>query len=219
MLSLKTALTAEQVEAATRLHARLASWKATDAALDFLAQSVPGFDLSACLIKAAAINQLYGTNVYALTRVGAHVAGVMASPDGGDLVERLAAVPSEGRVRRHLSFASKFAHFFVDKDRYPIFDSYAARGLRHHLDGARLPYDDPPAYVDYVEALGALTALSGIECSGREVDRYLWLSGLYRAWRRDAAAKINVEARDLFLGAEHEPVLRGDLLRLVGDAP
>lgn len=219
MLSLKTALTAEQVAAATRLHARLTSWRATDAALDLLAQSVPGFDLSACLIKAAAINQLYGTNVYALTRVGAHVAGVMATPDGDQLVERLAAVSSEGRVRRHLSFASKFAHFFVDKDRFPIFDSYAVRGLRHHLDGTRLPYDDPPAYADYVEALCALTALSGLECSGRELDRYLWLSGLYRAWRRDAEAQINVEARDLFIRAEREPEIRGDLLRLVSDSP
>ncbi len=219
MLSLKTALTAEQVAAATRLHERLTSWKATDAALDLLAQRVTGFDLRACLIKAAAINQLYGTNVYALTRVGAHVAGVMASQADGNLVERLAAVPSEGRVRRHLSFASKFAHFFVDKGRYPIFDSYAVRGLRHHLDGTRLPYDDPPAYADYVEALGALTALSGLKCSGRELDRYLWLSGLYRAWRRDAEAKINVEARDLFVRAEREPAIRDDLQWLVGDAP
>ncbi len=218
MLSLKTALTAEQVAAATRLHSRLTSWRATDAALDLLAQSVPAFDLSACLIKASAINQLYGTNVYALTRASAHAAEVMASPAGDDLVERLAAVPTGGKVRRHLSFASKFAHFFVDKDRYPIFDSYAVRGLRHHLEGARLPYDDPPAYADYVEALSTLTALSGIECSGRELDRYLWLSGLYRAWRRDAEAKINVEARDLFIGVEDEPVIRDDLLRLVGRA-
>lgn len=218
MLSLKTALTAEQVAAASRLHVRLASWKATDAALDLLADRVRGFDLGACLIKAAAINQLYGTNVYALTRVSAHVAGVMASSAGEDLVERLAAVPTEGKVRRHLSFASKFAHFFVDKDRYPIFDSYAVRGLRHHLAGTRLPYDDPPAYADYVEALAALAALSGIECSGRELDRYLWLSGLYRVWQRDAQAKINVEARDLFVAAERETLIRDDLLGLVADA-
>ncbi len=219
MASLRSVLTTDQLSAATRLHSRLASWKATDAALDRLAQRVPEFDLTACLIKAASVNQLYGTNVYALTRVGAHVAEVMAQPDRDDLVERLAAVPTDCKVRRHLSFASKFAHFFVDKDRFPIFDSHAARGLRHHLDGTRLPYDDPPAYADYVEAMGALTALSGVECSGRELDRYLWLSGLYRAWRRNARAKINVEARDLFIGAEREPMVRDDLQRLVGDSP
>lgn len=217
MLTLKTALTTEQIAAATRLHGRLSSWQATDAALDLLAERLPGFDLDSCLIKAATVNQLYGTNVYALTRVGAHLASVMASADRDNLVERLAAVSTEGKVRRHLSFASKFAHFFVDKDRYPIFDSYAVRGLRHHLDGVRLPYDDPPAYADYVEALDALVRLSGVGCSGRELDRYLWLGGLYRAWHRDHAAKINVEARDLFLLSQSDLAVRADLSVLVGE--
>jgi hypothetical protein len=42
-ITLKAPLTAAQIAAATRIHARLSSWKATDEALDALARSMPGF--------------------------------------------------------------------------------------------------------------------------------------------------------------------------------
>ncbi|TAK57524.1 MAG: hypothetical protein EPO22_12095 [Dehalococcoidia bacterium] len=135
MISLKVPLKPAQIAAATRLHVELPSWKTTDAALDLLAVQLPGFDKESCLLKAAAINQLYGTNVYALSRVARHVFDVMKEP-ALDLVERLALVANGPKPRRHLSFASKFAHFYVNKDAYAIFDSYAVRALRHHLDFA-----------------------------------------------------------------------------------
>jgi len=32
-------------------------------------------------------------------------------------------------------FASKFAHFFIDPDQFPIYDSYAVKMLTYHLNG------------------------------------------------------------------------------------
>lgn len=213
-ISLRVPLTSEQVNAATRIHDRLASWKATDAALDDLARSMPGFSLGECLVKASAINQLYGTNVYALGRMAEHLARVLSDPQSDDLVERLAKLTTNGKPRRHLSFASKFAHFYIDKDRFPIFDSYAIERLRFHLSGINLPTDNPPPYADYVAAHQALIALCRLGCTGRELDRYLWVGGLYRAWSRNSEAPINVEVRTLFLKADEDATLRHDLIAL-----
>jgi hypothetical protein len=217
MITLKTPLTAAQVAAATRIHERLNSWKATDAALDGLATSMPGFDHETCLIKASAINQLYGTNVYALPRMAKHLCDVMSeAPIDDDLVERLAALPTDGKIRRHVSFASKFAHFFIDRDRFPIFDSYAQERLRFHLSGATLPTINPPQYPDYVAAHNALIKLCGLQCSGRELDRYLWVGGLYRAWSKNNNAPINVEIRGVFEGAANDQGIAADLATLAG---
>jgi hypothetical protein len=113
-----------------------------------------------------------------------------------------------------VSFASKFVHFFVDRDRYPIFDSYALGGLRHHLSGTKLSTDNPPPYAHYVGALNNLVELAGLACSGRELDRYLWLSGLYRTWSRNPSAQINVEAKRLF--EQHDAAVATDLLVVGG---
>ena len=118
MITLSRPLTAAQISVAGRLHQRLAFWPATDSALDDLAERFPAFDLSACLLKTVAVNQLYGTRVLAIPRMAQHVADVMRDPGRENLVEELAILSSRGKERRHLSFASKFAHFFVDKDRY-----------------------------------------------------------------------------------------------------
>jgi len=217
LISLKVPLTAEQLDAATRLHVRLVSWKATDAALDLLAKRIPEFDFGACLIKASAVNQLYGTNVYALNRVCAHVSDVMKSPDADDLVERIATFREGEKTKHYVSFASKFAHFFIDKDAYPVFDSYALQGLRHHLAGVRFPTDGSPPYADYVAGLASLKTLASLSCSGRELDRYLWLSGLYRAWSNNPKAPINLEARSVFDRKSEDPAINDELRVLSAD--
>jgi len=169
-----------------------------DTALASLSASYPDFDPTSCLIKAAAINQFYGTNVYELPAVANHISTVMTSGQAEDLVEALATVSLQGKTTRYVSFASKFAHFFVDETQFPIVDSYARTRLLYHLSGVSLP--DPPKYADYVAAHRALIDLAALGCSGRALDRYLWLSGLHDAWAR-GERRINVEVRTLLDGA------------------
>jgi len=94
-----------------RLRCRCEGWLVTDEALESRARSFPKFDLKSTLLKVAAVNALYGTNVYAIARMAEHVEKLMQ--DRGsfsadvDLVERLASAP--GLNRRFYSFA--FAHF------------------------------------------------------------------------------------------------------------
>jgi hypothetical protein len=59
--------------------------------------------------------------------------------------------------------------------------------------------------------------LAGITCSASELDRYLWLSGVYRAYL-SGEKRINSEARRLFERAEGESSIALDLSILLGEA-
>lgn len=94
------------------------------------------------LLKAAAVNALYGTQVYAVAEVAEHLCSVLGNttvPATPALVEELAKVKFV-RGSKHItwtfrSFTSKFAHFFIDPDQFPIYDSYAVKMLTYHLNG------------------------------------------------------------------------------------
>ncbi|HUT59027.1 MAG TPA: hypothetical protein VNA25_14355 [Phycisphaerae bacterium] len=192
------------IGAANRCHKQLGQWQAIDRALDALAERFPEFDGDSVLLKATAINALYGTNVMAIWRMADHVRKVIAETDlpsaGPQLVERLAALPKAPRQkkdRRHLSFASKFTHFFVDRDRFPMMDKYTAKMVRFHLGRRQIIRDPARPYSAFCENLKRLRSLAGLTCFTRELDHYLWLAGLYREWL-GGNTKVNVEVKDLF---------------------
>jgi hypothetical protein len=106
-------------------------------------------------------------------------------------------VPS-GRIIRYRSFASKFAHFFISHDRFPIHDSYAADMLRAHL-GPRAPHPDSDAtYMDRAEAFWELAESAGPGADTHRLDRYLRIVGQYRKWAQNRASRINWELRGVF---------------------
>ena len=213
MRKLALSLTLEQIRAANRLHAELTQWRLADQALMALRERFPEFDSEATLLKAAAINSFYGTNVYSVTTVGTHVHDVLAGKDlrsaGPELVDEIACVPGG---KRYVSFASKFAHFFIDAERFPIKDSVTDEMVELHLGKANLRRDTASPYTAFAESLKVLRELTGFAGSNRELDRYLWIRGQYRRWQRDGAAGINREAVRLF--AEPPDRCRRDLLAL-----
>ncbi|MHB9129712.1 MAG: hypothetical protein ACYDBB_01310 [Armatimonadota bacterium] len=196
-------LSSAQISAAITLQSRMPLWGETNRAFQRLHASMPGFDLSASLLKVAVINQLYYTNVFAIARMAEHVTTIMAIPpdDPLRLVEDIAAlppVPGQQHDRKHWSFASKFVYFFVD-DRCPIYDSYAVGMVAYHLGRGRYAWDEDAPFTAFVSHLQQLQQVAGLSCSVGELDTYLWIAGLYRAWSRDTErAQINTEARKLF---------------------
>jgi len=197
-------LSEELVHRANKLYEHLEQWQAVDTALQALRDKFPNFDLTSCLLKVVAINALYGTNVYAIRRMASHVRQVMARTEssistcGPELVEQLAdlapAKPNAPK-RTHLSFASKFAHFFVEPERFPILDGYAARMLNTHLG---CPRGELFRYRTFVENLRRLKEEPDWFGTYRELDHYLWISGQYLTWRKNPKAQINAELRTLF---------------------
>ncbi|MBI1948581.1 MAG: hypothetical protein HYS27_23035 [Deltaproteobacteria bacterium] len=213
-LSLAVPIHDRQVKAACELHSKLIQWHTTDKALEALKRAFPDWSLSSSLLKIAAINQLYGTNLYAVGRMASHVEQVLGATPPSTRVElavvdRIAALPKAPEQKRtwtHLSFASKLCHFFIDGERFPIYDSHAVRVLSTHV-GKRIGRDAGNRYADFTEPF--FHALSTIGCRPRELDRYLWLRGSFEAWRKSPEkAPVNVELKGLFGDQRFETLLR-----------
>ena len=226
-MSLIVPLKKEQVEAACRLHQRLLQWKLSDAALLHLQNSAPDFGPEACLLKSVAINSLYSTQVYAIVRMGQHVHQVIGSVaslaelqvTGPRLVDRIASLPMKDgeKKRSFVSFAAKFCHFFIEQEQYPIYDDAARRAIRFHLGNAILRGDNP-TYTSFCDALTRFRREAEIAGPSRELDRYLWITGMYMKWcgerhKPEKKQQTNVELRELFrnptgdIGIELEQLL------------
>jgi hypothetical protein len=221
-MSLTVPLSPEQIAAAGRLHAQFPEWFAIDRALLALGERFPDFGLESALLKVAALNQLYGTNVYAVVRMARHVVSTIERSrqvaDSVTLVEHLALLPTASpseRPRRFTSFASKFCHFYVDRDRYAIYDSYAIKTLAYHLGAKQAVHDEAHPYRAFLQNLDHLRDRAGITCSLAELDRYLWLAGSYRALRANPAAQVNAELKRGFTAPS--PAMQAHLALLAPD--
>ncbi|HEV8113173.1 MAG TPA: hypothetical protein VGR31_10385 [Planctomycetota bacterium] len=198
-------LSREQIEVAKAVYDRAVQWQRCDRALHLLREQVPGFGAEATLLKVAAINTLYSTNVYAVVRVAEHVSDVMAGAAsreaGPDLVERLANVPAGGaekHPRRRYSFASKFAHFFVEPEQFPIFDRYANEMVRELLGDGEVAIDSGRPYEAFVRSIERVEAAMSVKISRTSLDHYLLIAGEYRAFKQGHGAEIGGELRQLF---------------------
>ena len=200
MNPLAVPLTLAQIDAGCRLHDQLDQWQGADRALRALRQRFPEFSADATLLKAVVINSLYGTNVYAIVIVAEHCARCIEDSDlervGPEFVEQLAKAPGG---RRFVSFASKFAHFFVDETRFPIKDTVAEKVVERHLGRKNCRRDGAHPYLSFVENLGKLRQSIKLSGPNRELDPYLWIAGQYAKWKaRGQTAKINRESARLF---------------------
>lgn len=200
-------VTQAQISAAKALHQRLPKWAATDRAFERLGKLFR-WDLEDCILKTAAINDLYSTNVYAVWRMAEHLKDVMIDPpeDPARLVKEIASLPDEQGIvtRRHWSFASKVGHFFIAGDRFPIYDSFCREMIAHHL-GGDCARDVKNPYRAFITNLERLRAASAPAVTLRELDRYLWLAGQYREFldKRDEA-QLNSELRPVFESRDPE---------------
>ena len=190
-------VTGKQIDAALRIHGRLKQWRLSDVALNKLRDKMPGWSDEATLLKCVAINALYGTNILAIVKMAQHVTSafeVIQNLSADELVARIALLDlKDGKPpRNHVSFASKLCHFFVDEERFPIYDKAACETLKCHL-GDDYCLEGMP-YVAFQENLGRLKNASGINTNGRELDRYLWIVGMYMRWKRSKSKPmVNAE--------------------------
>lgn len=199
-MTLAIPLRQTQVTAAGTIHDELHGWKAADRVLRYLTETVPGHtDPDQILLKAAVLNELYKTQVFALHAMARHIANVFSSePRLGDecgLVERIAHLEASGK--KHDSFASKYCHFFIDTQRFPLYDKYARGTVRMHLGrGNYRCTTTRQTYRNFYADTATLRASLSFHPTVRELDHYLWLRGQWKAFREGKA--IGAEVRDLF---------------------
>lgn len=200
-IALAVPLSLAQIDAANTLHEQLLQWQVTDKAFLMLHERFPDLDIESTLLKVAAVNQLYGTNVYAVDRMATHIIEVLQQQDhldDVDLVEKIASLYNS--KRKHISFASKFAHFFIDKERFPIYDRFAIDMVKFHLGQQVKVKDKEQPYRLFCQKLAILKELVSTQglCTYESLDRYLWLTGLYKEYKTKAKPKINREVEALF---------------------
>jgi hypothetical protein len=171
-----------RVAAAVQLFSRMPSVATSEEALVRLAEVMRDFEIASTLVKVAAVNQIYATNLYAVYRMAERIAEVYANrPEWTyatvDEVAALPAASNQKRSHRHLSFASKFAHFFVDRSRFPLLDRHALRAAGFHL-GRQLFADDViTSYEAFAREVVRMRKEAGLTCSLSDFDKYLWLLG------------------------------------------
>src|SRR5262249_26085043 len=105
-----------------------------------------------------------------------------------------------GKCRRVTSFAAKFCHFFIDEERFPIYDEAARETIRLHI-GDQYLTDLKQPYAAFRQNLQTLQDGLEFQAKQRDIDRYLWLGGMHKRWNKASEkdkAPINAELRRLF---------------------
>jgi hypothetical protein len=164
------------------------------------------------LLKASAIDKLYSTragNIYWIAdAVVAAMSDLGDSPGRqyADVVEIVDSI-SRHKAAKHpgsdrcASFASKYCHFFLDERVFPIYDSFALAAIKSLI--GRVSRGLTPSrseYRDFCERLDLLRVRDGLESVGvRDMDRFLWLWGLWLAQRGREKRVINEEVYDVFV--------------------
>src|SRR5205807_8365502 len=69
------------------------------------------------------------------------------------------------------------------------------QALKLHL-GRKRAHDDAHPYVAFCENFARLRTAAGFAASTRELDRYLWLTGMFIRWRKKSRL-VNEEVRSL----------------------
>ncbi|MCK4323991.1 MAG: hypothetical protein KAW89_05625 [Armatimonadetes bacterium] len=213
-----TPILQSQIDAANYLFKRIKTWVACERAFERLRDEMPGFDLPTSLLKAAAINDLYWAGVFGIWRMARHISEVACTlpKNPVEAVRKIARLPADGeeKGRTHRSFASKFCHFFIDSERFPIYDLYCRNMVAHHLGRDQLQRDPKNRYRAFKANVDRLRELSRLSVSYRELDRYLWLAGQYHEWLdKGDKGQINSEVRELF--ADLSPDIQDALQALV----
>ncbi len=136
------------------------------------------------LLKVAALNDFYSTNIFSVYPVAKHILSL--DIDGplkkGDvsIVSKIQKVTIGKSKKLFYSFASKYCSHHKPKD-FPIYDSYVDQVLRYFrkVDSFRkFRNDDLKDYEQFKSILIDFCEYYGLEAyTLKQIDRYLWLLG------------------------------------------
>ncbi|MCC6190570.1 MAG: hypothetical protein IT318_16195 [Anaerolineales bacterium] len=209
-------LTLAQIDSAQHMWAELPGWQAYDLALKEAARAFPSnTESAAVLVKVAALDRLYFTNLKNLIAVSDQIVAVFGTPpvpEGCDLVMALSHVGGQ----RLVSFASKYVHFFHDGS-LPLTDWYALYALVRHFQQPEARIETwRQAYHTYFAKIMELKRLSGVEATAREMDHYLWLAGNWLYYQKKGpATQQNTELKRYFAAPDRKDMLEAAFAQLL----
>ena len=136
------------------------------------------------LIKCSVLNDFYSTNIFKVFPVARHIQSIDRIDErlaNGDLqlVNEIAMNNIAGKDKNFYSFATKFCSHHNQED-YPIYDSYVDEMLRHFRKKdhfAKFKNEELKDYSRFKEILLEFTKFYDLDCSLKDLDRYLWQAG------------------------------------------
>lgn len=161
--------------------------RAANEGLRKLIDTFPGnVMLSDVLVKVAALNALYATNIYAIFPVAQHITDLHIDDrlKEGDLtlVTDIAQIEIAGKWRYNYSFASKYCAWHAS-EAYAVYDSYVDWLLwryqvqeQFYRNGFRRYHlKNYPKFMSIILAFRDFFGLQGLTIN--EIDHFLWLYG------------------------------------------
>jgi len=141
-------------------------------------------DIESVLLKVSTLNDFYSTNIYDTYSVGKHILRLnidaRLANDDLRLVNEIAKVSINGKVRNFYSFASKYCSHHRP-DAFPIYDSFVDKMLKHYRKTDKFEEfrnEEMKSYPRFIEIIESLRNFYGVtEFSLRELDIFLWLAG------------------------------------------
>ena len=214
VLQLAIPLSQSQIDAAAEFWKKNGGAETPDV-FSQIRKAFPGLS-EAVTVKAIVLNELYGTNIIAIQKVADCVEQVLKRDHstGPELVEELVTEIWPITKQHNHSFASKYAHFFIDST-LPILDWYAEWMLGLHL-GRSAQFGNGKRYLKFAEDVETLKMAAGLQCSCAELDGYLWMVGEYRYWKAHPKTQVNAELRLHFEALETSPEAEPDLAKALG---
>ena len=170
------------------LHAwdELENYRLQEDALDnlFFSLCPRNTEMSDILLKVAALNDFYSTNIFSVFPVAKHIQSldIDARLKAGDvtLVSAIQKVIINGVEKNFYSFATKYCSHHNPLD-YPIYDSYVDKVLcffRNRDAFSSFRTEDLKDYVIFKGVLIDFRAFYGLEMYNlKEIDKYIWQLG------------------------------------------
>jgi len=136
------------------------------------------------LLKVAALNDFYSTNIFSVYPVAMHILSLNIDNllKNGDVsvVTKIQGVTISNTEKQFYSFASKYCSHHNPKD-FPIYDSYVDRVLRYfrNVDAfAKFQNEDLKNYSEFKSILIDFCKYYDLKSySLKQIDQYLWLLG------------------------------------------
>ena len=141
--------------------------------------------ISDILLKVAALNDFYSTNIFSVYPVAKHIQSLDIDPRlrAGDIsvVKDIQKVPIRDGVEKNFySFATKYCSHHKPLD-FPIYDNYVEKVLCHFRnqdDFASFKTPELKDYARFKEVLIAFRAFYGLEeYNLKQIDKYIWQLG------------------------------------------
>jgi len=203
--------TAPQIDAAQKLYEKMEYWRLEDTILTELSEKYPSLtDQKLTLIKATLVNSFYNARCSDIEEMTSWIVTqkpelpeIYRNIDSNDDIKRIdlvRCIALRGRTEKTSQiqgyvFASKFAHFFLDTDAFPIYDQYARLLVHFHTEDLNeeeqlnSKYGEAYRqffrfYKKFFQLKQLLEQRDSASYSTKTLDCYLWSAGQYVARKK-----------------------------------